>query len=108
MLIAKNLRCYIEILISWTIHLAPCKNFPLSCHNNIIIISPGAYFGFEVTSLRTGESSRQLLEGEAAEVCVLLLDPEELTSDVEMIVELSEGEDLLRGWDRTGISNSSG
>ena len=60
-------------------------------------MSPGAHFGFEVTSLRTGESSRQLLEGEAAEVCVLLLDPEELTSDVEMIVELSEGEDLHRG-----------
>jgi hypothetical protein len=45
-----------------------------------------------VTSLRTGNSTRQLLEGEAAEVCVLLLEPEDFTTDVLMTVELSSGE----------------
>ena len=52
----------------------------------------GAHFGFEVTSSRTGSSTRQLLEGEGAEVCVLLLEPEEFETDVEMVVELSPGE----------------
>ena len=79
----------------------------MDCKYHTINFTAGAHFGFEVTSLQTGNSSRQLLEGEAAEVCVLLLDPEELTTYMQMMVELSEGElaiiiqltvQELRGW----------
>ena len=60
-----------------------------------------------MTSAQTGNSSLQLLEGEAAEVCVLLLEPEEFQTDVLMTVGLSSGElkcrDLLRGWGAKGF-----
>ena len=57
-----------------------------------LTIFAGAHFGFEVTSARTGNLSLQLLEGESAEVCVLLLEPEELQTDMEMGVQLASGE----------------
>ena len=46
-----------------------------------------------MTSARTGNSTLQLLEGESAKVCaLLLLEPEEFETDVEMRVQQSSGE----------------
>ena len=56
-----------------------------------LTISAGPHFGFEVTSAASN-SSRQIIEGESARVCVLLLEPEtEFETEVDMSVQLTSG-----------------
>ena len=57
----------------------------------LILTNAGRHFGFDIPSESVNDSSPQLLEGQRTEVCVLLLEPEEFHTFVEMYVQLPPG-----------------